>query len=82
MEIDFLNFEQAERLAKRYGTPLLAVSRQRVKENYYLLKDSLPNARLFYAVKANPHIDIIKTIDEAGGGFDISSIGEFRLVKT
>jgi ornithine decarboxylase len=81
MEVDFLSFEKAEELAKKYGTPLLVVSRGKVTENYSLLRDSLPKVDLFYAVKANPHKEVVKTVNKAGGNFDISSIGEFELVR-
>ena len=37
---------------------------------------------MFYAVKSNPNLDCIRIINECGGSFDISSVGEFELVKS
>jgi ornithine decarboxylase len=81
MEVDFLSFERAEELALRHGTPLLVISRSKLKENYLTLKDSLPGVGLFYAVKANPHPSVAKVINSIGGNFDISSVGEFELIR-
>jgi diaminopimelate decarboxylase len=36
----------AKRLAKRYGTPLLALSRSVLRENFESLQKSLPNVTL------------------------------------
>jgi ornithine decarboxylase len=81
MEVDFLSFERAEELAAKHGTPLLVVSRAKLKDNYLTLRDSLPNVDLFYAVKANPHAAVVKAINDIGGRFDISSVGEFELTR-
>ncbi|NJL31248.1 MAG: type III PLP-dependent enzyme [Phycisphaerales bacterium] len=40
----------------------------------------LPRVRLYYAIKANPHPDIIKTFRDLGGCYDCASEGEMRHV--
>src|SRR5208282_4758348 len=82
MKADFLNFKKARELAGQFGTPLLVLSRSRLIENYNSLKENLPNVELFYAVKSNPTLDCVRIINECGGSFDISSVGEFELAKS
>ncbi|GAG93205.1 unnamed protein product, partial [marine sediment metagenome] len=42
----------------------------------------LSNARVFYAVKANPHLDIVKLLYELGTGFEIASKDELDIVSS
>ncbi len=51
-----------------------------VRARYLELRIALPEARVFYAVKANPEPDVLRTLAEAGSGFDVASIGEITLV--
>ena len=67
-------------LVKQYGSPLLIYNADIVKQQYKALQSALPGVDLYYAVKAHPHVDIIRTIDELGGGFDIASAGEMDLL--
>ena len=48
----------------------------RVEENYRRLTTALPLARVYYAVKANPHPAVLAAIAEAGGCFDVASPAE------
>ena len=65
---------------KLHGTPLMLIDRAKLIEEYKSFRRLLPRVRLFYAIKANPHPDIIRTFAEQGGGFDVASEGEMRLV--
>lgn len=67
-------------LMKLHGTPLMVMSRQQLTEEYMRFRRLLPRVRLFYAIKANPHPDIIKTLRDLGGCFDVASEGEIRHV--
>jgi ornithine decarboxylase len=62
-------------------TPFLFVDLDQVRANYRRLTDSLENARVFYAVKANPHPAVLRALAEEGCGFEISSEGELDLVE-
>lgn len=73
------NFNLMKRLALKNGTPFHAFSRKILRENYTRLKKLLPAADIYYAVKANPHPDIVKAIRELSGCFDISSMAELKL---
>jgi ornithine decarboxylase len=67
-------------LVKRHGTPLMVVGRGKLIEEYQRFQRLLPRVRLYYAVKANPHPDVIKTFRDLGGCFDVASEGEVRHV--
>lgn len=67
-------------LVERHGSPLLVVDRSRLVQEYQHFRHLLPRVRLYYAIKANPHPDIIRTFHELGGCFDVASEGEMRHV--
>lgn len=68
------------RLADQHGTPLLWYRPEVLKTQYKALQNALPKVDLYYAVKAHPDPHIIATINEMGGGFDVASAGEMRLL--
>lgn len=68
------------KLAKEHGTPLFIVDHDALRANYAEFKRRLPRVQAYYAVKANPAPEIVKTLFETGASFDVASIGEFRLV--
>jgi len=65
-------------LVKLHGSPLLVIDKSKLIEEYNRFRRLLPRVDLFYAVKANPHPDIIKTFRDLGGAFDVASEGEMR----
>jgi ornithine decarboxylase len=67
-------------LARKNGTPLFIVDHDVLRANYAEFKRWLPRVQAYYAVKANPAPEIVRTFFEAGASFDVASIGEFRLV--
>ncbi len=67
-------------LARRHGTPLFVVDHAVLRRNYAEFRRHLPRVQAYYAVKANPAPEIVRTLYEAGASFDVASIGEFRLV--
>lgn len=67
-------------IATTKGTPCLIMDLSIVEQNYYKLYDNVNNTQIFYAVKANPHPEIIKTLVILGSSFDVASIGELNLV--
>jgi ornithine decarboxylase len=74
-----LSFGDARRLAARYGTPLLVISRSAVVQSYRTLRDHLPGVEFFYAAKANPNAVILTTLRKLGCSIDVCSQGEARL---
>ncbi len=62
-------------------TPFIVINLDIVREYYRMLEAVFPGAAIFYAVKANPAIEVIKTIAELGGKFDLASKGEIERCK-
>ncbi len=60
-------------------SPCLVVDVDLVEHNYRQLAGSLPNSRLFYAVKANPAVEILARLAMLGASFDTASMGEIDL---
>jgi ornithine decarboxylase len=63
-------------------TPYIVLNLRAIKENYIRLRDSFPYARIYYAVKANPHREVISLLAELGAFFDIASPQELDLVMS
>jgi ornithine decarboxylase len=65
---------------QRPPTPCLVVDLDVVEQNYYELEGALPDARIFYAVKANPAPEILALLTRLGSAFDIASVAEAEMV--
>ncbi len=73
-----LSTGQIEDLVRTHGTPLYLVSRRQIRENFARLDAGLPAAKIYYAMKANPHAGILAALKAAGAGFDVASKGEIQ----
>jgi ornithine decarboxylase len=51
-----------------------------VRDNFNGFAKALPDTKVFYAVKANPHPEILKVLAKLGSCFDVASIGETEAV--
>ena len=60
-------------------TPCLVVDLDVIADAYKMLRDYLPLARVFYAVKANPAEEIVDRLRGLGSNFDVASRGEVDL---
>jgi ornithine decarboxylase len=60
-------------------TPCLVVDLETVGEAYDVLRRHLPLAGIYYAVKANPAVEIVAMLDAKGANFDVASRGEVEL---
>lgn len=76
-----LSREAVEKLASQYGTPLLVLSLEEVKKNYQVLRKYMPQVRIHYAIKANPHPEILRVMADMGSCFDVASDGEIRTLS-
>ena len=47
-----------------------------MRENYLAFAKSLPDSKVFYAVKANPAPEILKLLAGLGCCFDVASLAE------
>ena len=59
--------------SEKLETPCVIISLDRIKKNYLELKDFFSTADIYYAVKANPHEEVLKLLIELGSNFDIAS---------
>lgn len=75
---NFLSKEQARALAEEHGTPLFVYSRLKLVEhaNTMLSIQAPYGLSVYYAMKANPHPEILKIFREAGLHIDASSAYE------
>lgn len=62
-----------------FSRPTLILDIDQVEENYTLLKKGMPDAHVHYAVKSNPHPEILKRLVSLGCRFDAASMGEIDL---
>ena len=69
-----------KRLAREHGTPLFVVDHAELRHNYATFKKYLPRVQAYYAVKANPNPEIVRTLFKAGASFDVASLPELRIV--
>jgi len=60
-------------------SPCLVVDVDIVEQNYLDLTRALPEAGVFYAVKANPADEILSRLTALGSNFDTASIGEIDM---
>lgn len=73
---NFISREKFERI-KAFGrdkeTPFLVIDLDVIKANYEALKANLPYAKVYYAVKANPHDEVVATLRDLGSNFDVAT---------
>jgi ornithine decarboxylase len=67
-------------IARRRGTPVVVVDHDVIRSNYASFRQRLPKVQAYYAVKANPAPEIVRTLYKAGASFDVASLPEFMLV--
>ena len=53
---------------KDLDSPIMLLSKKRVRDNYFALKEALPRVKIHYAVKPNNHPAIINEIYEEAFG--------------
>ena len=60
-------------------TPCLVMDLAHVRKRYRQLRTALPDARICYAVKANPTPELVGELITEGASFDVASPGEIEL---
>jgi diaminopimelate decarboxylase len=66
-------------VAAEHGTPVIVVDAEIIRERCRSLRRAFPNAKLFYAPKANYNPHIVRIIAGEGFGIDAVSPNEIRL---
>jgi ornithine decarboxylase len=76
-----LEFDQVQRAARqRYDRPFLLVDPHIIRTKARRFKAAMPRVHPHYAVKANPHPEVLQTLIEEGVSFEIASIAELDLL--
>lgn len=73
-------FKRIKELADTQETPFVVVDKATVSAQYDELVGGFPQAKIYYAVKANPANELIALLNEKGSNFDIASIYELDKV--
>jgi len=73
-------FQRMKAFADRQETPFVVIDTETIANAYNELGDCFPFARIYYAVKANPAVEIIRLLRDKGSNFDIASIYELDKV--
>src|SRR5689334_7890384 len=77
-----ISVEDFHHLAEKYGTPFFLYDADAVIDRIKLVRESMQGlAKVFYAVKANPNLELLRAIRDAADGLDISSGGELEQAQ-
>jgi ornithine decarboxylase len=68
-------------LSRTLETPVLLLDRASLRRAYARFRAALPEADSYYAVKANPHPEVLRTLAAQGSGFEVSSLTELQMVR-
>lgn len=75
-------FKRMKALADQKETPFVVIDKQTISDAYDQLVNCFPFAKIYYAVKANPAIEITELLRDKGSSFDIASIYELDKVMS
>ncbi len=75
-----ISLTRLQKLARQHGTPLFVIDHDALRQAYRLFKKHLPRVQAYYAVKANPDPEIVRTLYREGASFDVASMPEFKIV--
>jgi ornithine decarboxylase len=75
-----ITLTRLQQLARKHGTPLFVIDHDELRRNYREFRQYLPRVQVYYAVKANPDPEIVRTLYQEGASFDVASMPEFMIV--
>jgi diaminopimelate decarboxylase len=82
----FIDGVSVQTLAEKFDTPLYVISEQRIRNNYQRLQKALTRnyekTRIYYAMKANSNLAVLKTLEKEGANVDAVSPGEVFMALT
>jgi len=62
--------------------PYLLMDRDIIRDKVSVIGKNIRNSRVFYAVKANPDIEVLRFLNSLGVGFEIASEGELQILSS
>ena len=71
-------------LAEQYGTPLYIIDEHKIRANFRRYKEAFASVRndIYFAVKANGNLAVLRILAQEGAGADVFSGGELELMKS
>ncbi|MBT2338675.1 MULTISPECIES: type III PLP-dependent enzyme [Pseudomonas] len=75
-------FQKMKAFADKQETPFVVIDTAMISKAYDDLRAGFDFAKVYYAVKANPAVEIIDLLKEKGSNFDIASIYELDKVMS
>ncbi|MBC7794573.1 MAG: type III PLP-dependent enzyme, partial [Clostridia bacterium] len=77
-----MDFAEVQRHLQQqpYTRPFLLLDSNLVRAKARRFTAAMPRVRPHYAVKANPHPQVLRTLIQEGAGFEIASIAELDLL--
>ena len=66
----------------RIETPFLLIDKDKVREKTSRIGRYIQNSLVFYAVKANPDIEILRYLNKLKMNFEIASEGELAILSS
>ncbi len=73
-------FSDIKAFADSRETPFVVLDRRIINEHYSELVDNFPYAKIYYAIKANPDVEILSLLRDRGACFDVASTYELDKV--
>ncbi len=68
-------------LVAEFGSPLLVLDCNTLRQQYRKLQNALPSVDLYFAIKALPNETVVNVLHKEGGNFDIATQGEVNLLE-
>ena len=75
-------FQKMKAFADQHETPFVVIDTETISKAYDDLRAGFEFAKVYYAVKANPAVEIIDLLRDKGSSFDIASIYELDKVMS
>lgn len=73
-------FQRMKAFADKQETPFVVIDTETIAASYDELGQCFPFAKIYYAVKANPAVEIVRLLRDKGSNFDIASRYELDKV--
>ncbi len=74
------DWQKFTKVAEGRETPFLIVDLSRIKTKYHEMIGHFPKAKIHYAMKASPAVEVIELLADLGSNFDCASIYELDRV--
>jgi ornithine decarboxylase len=67
---------------KKIETPFLIIDKEKIREKISSIGQNIRNTTVFYAIKANSNIEVLRFVNKFNIGFEIASEGELKILKS